>query len=339
MIKKGVSYFGNRFLKHFKEDLREIRSACCNYIIHTFSENDLLYYRKTLKEFVKISKDNGLEVYIDPWGVGKIFGGEAFSGFVAEHPEDCQVLATGERVPAACPNSRAFQSFMMNWVEQACALDPDVIFWDEPHYFVHYSLNQDFKNSDWACFCESCRNKFKYEYGRNPEFLLTEEMVRFREKSLLNFLEPLLKKVKEMKVKNALCLLPMPSDEVEKRLGIQDWETFTALEEVDIVSTDPYWALMKEPLGEFIKKFGGKIVELALKYHKESEIWIQGFRIPSEREKEVSEAVQLVSDLNPTRIAVWSYQGTGCMSELSCERPGKVWGIIKKNFKKLDQQG
>ena len=67
-IKTGVSYFGNRNPRHFISDLEEILTHNCNFIVHTFSENDQQFYKETMREMVSMSKDAGLECYVDPWG-------------------------------------------------------------------------------------------------------------------------------------------------------------------------------------------------------------------------------------------------------------------------------
>jgi hypothetical protein len=55
-------------------------------VLHTFSENDFAYYRGTMAEIVAISHDEGLFVQASPWGLGRTFGGEAESRWVAFHP-------------------------------------------------------------------------------------------------------------------------------------------------------------------------------------------------------------------------------------------------------------
>ncbi len=45
-LRTGVSYFGNRNPRHFRVDLEEIKSHHCNFIVHTFSENDQLFYKE-----------------------------------------------------------------------------------------------------------------------------------------------------------------------------------------------------------------------------------------------------------------------------------------------------
>lgn len=336
-IRKGVSYFGNRHLKHFRKDLAEIKSFGFDYIIHTFCENDLRYYRETLKDFVYLSKDEGLEVYIDPWGVGKIFGGEAFSEFVASFPEECQILSTGRRIAAACPNRKRFQDFMSVWVEAACSLGADVIFWDEPHYYLDGSLamRKPLTYRDWACHCEVCRKKFKEEFGHEMGKTLTPEVVKFRQSTLISFLKTLCDQVHKQGLRNAVCLLPVPLPKFSRILGIEDWRSLANLTEIDILSTDPYWALMNTSVEKFVRFFSKKIVELSREFGKESEVWIQAFKIPKVRAKEVLKAIQVASSFKPSRIAVWSYEATACMSELACDEPELIWNTIRNGFESI----
>ena len=42
----GISYFGNRILRHFRRDLEDIRARHFTYVVHTFSENDQVFYKQ-----------------------------------------------------------------------------------------------------------------------------------------------------------------------------------------------------------------------------------------------------------------------------------------------------
>ena len=83
----GSSYFGNRIPRHAARDMQALRRQGFARVIHTFSENDLAYYAETMGELAAASHDAGLEVLLDPWGVGRIFGGEAYSNWIAEQPD------------------------------------------------------------------------------------------------------------------------------------------------------------------------------------------------------------------------------------------------------------
>ena len=97
------AYFGSRIVRHVARDMEDLRRGF--NVLHTLSENDLAYYRDTMKAIVDASHANGLEVQMNPWGVGRTFGGEAESRFVLFRPDACQVLDDGRRVPAGCLNT------------------------------------------------------------------------------------------------------------------------------------------------------------------------------------------------------------------------------------------
>jgi hypothetical protein len=130
-MKTGVAYHDVRNPIHVRKDLQDMVEHHCSFVVHTFSEADLIFYRRAMKEIVKASHDLGLEVYVDPWAVGGIFGGEALSRFVAENLADRQVLVDGTSAAAACMNSEHFRSFMKSWIEAAAEIGADVVFWDE----------------------------------------------------------------------------------------------------------------------------------------------------------------------------------------------------------------
>src|SRR5690625_7294101 len=92
----GTSYFGNRMIQHVKKDLEELKTKGFTDILHTVSENDLKFYRGTMKEIIQLSKSMGFTVTVSPWSIGLVFGGEAFSEFHIHYPEACQVTQRSE---------------------------------------------------------------------------------------------------------------------------------------------------------------------------------------------------------------------------------------------------
>ena len=118
---KGVSYFGVRSPKHVLADMADIKAAGFNAVLHTWSEEDQQYYYGTMKEIVDKSADLGLTVYVNPWGVGRVFGGEAYSELTARNHDLCQVALDGKPKVAACPNHPEFRAYMHKWIESVCA--------------------------------------------------------------------------------------------------------------------------------------------------------------------------------------------------------------------------
>jgi len=48
----GVSYFGNRILRHAAADMDDLAARGFTGVLHTMSENDLAYYRETIGRLV-----------------------------------------------------------------------------------------------------------------------------------------------------------------------------------------------------------------------------------------------------------------------------------------------
>lgn len=330
-IKAGISYFGNRNPRHFVSDLEEILSHHCNFIVHTFSENDQEFYKDTMRELISLSKDAALECYLDPWGIGRVFGGETYSSFALKNRDACQVLPDGEIAPAACLNHAKFQDFMQRWIDDAAEIGAEVLFWDEPHFFVN--LKEKYRFSQWYCRCATCLSKFIVNYGKDFSEATQEEIIQFRENSVVEFLQKLCDYTHGKGLKNAVCLLPMK----DISWGISDWSRVAALSDLDIFGTDPYWLFFNEELHQFVGDFSRQVRDLCVEYHKEPQIWIQAYKIPAGREEEIQEAVAVAYSEGIRNFAAWSFFGTAFMSYIRSDNPQKVWDMLGDVYGKMQR--
>jgi len=250
MTRTGVSYFGVRIPRHARRDLEDIAGRGYTAVLHTFSENDLAYYRGTMAEIVATSHELGLEVQMCPWGVGRTFGGEAESRWVGMHPEACQVLDDGRRVATGCLNQPSYRAFCKEWADAALECGTDYVFWDEPHWTVPEHVGID-DPERWACCCDRCRELA----GGTPA-------QEFREASLVDFLREMAEHVAARGGKNTICLLPL----TEGSHGIQDWDAVAALPGLDVFATDPYWKNFDEEPGAFVGRFATLLSETAARH-------------------------------------------------------------------------
>ncbi len=129
----GVAYFGSRIPRHVAADMQKLAARGFTGVLHTFSENDLAYYRETIGRIVAASHDCGLEVQIAPWGVCQMFGGEAESRFTSHRRDVGQVLDDETRTPSGCPNDPRVRAFVHEWIDAAIDTGADRVFCDEPH--------------------------------------------------------------------------------------------------------------------------------------------------------------------------------------------------------------
>ncbi|MDD5067934.1 MAG: hypothetical protein PHF84_12890 [bacterium] len=326
-METGISYYANRILKHVAEDMAEIKKNNCTYVVHTFSEEDLHFYKDTMKEIVKVTHDHGLAVHLDPWAVGGLFGGEAFSKFVMENKDACQVDNQGHILGRACPNHSGFREYLRSWTEEALGAGPDYIFWDEPHYPMFPE-----KEGRWTCCCAVCRKKYGERFGREMGKSLEQEMVQFYQDSVMELLDELCITVRKAGVKNSVCFLPRE----RFNPATYDWEKYARLSSIDMIGTDPYWTSLKEPLEECVPRLSRRIRELCLKHGKEGQIWIQNIGIRLGTETDISRAIDLAYQEGIRNMAAWCYHGASMLGRsVRCDDPEKVWKILGNKYKEL----
>src|SRR3954452_3504584 len=266
----GCAYFGVRIVRHVARDMEDLARRGFTGVLHTFSENDLAYYRDTMRRIFEVSHDLGLEVQTNPWGLGRTFGGEAESRFVTFHPEACQVLDDGRRVAAACLNNPVYRAQCREWADAALEAGADLLFWDEPHWVVPAHVGVD-DPARWGCRCDCCHERYPGELPAE----LTDEVLAFREASIVDFLGEMVGHVRAGGGRSTICLLPA----VEGPHGIADWDAVAGLPGVDVFATDPYWNVFGEPAGPFVDRFARLTEEVAARQGVPPELWLPTFRL------------------------------------------------------------
>jgi hypothetical protein len=291
-------------------------------VLHTFSENDLNYYRDQMRRIVEVSHEVSLEVQVNPWGLGHAFGGEAESLFVATHPEVSQVFDDGRSVGAGCPNRPEFRAFVRSWADAALETGADRIFWDEPHWAHPAQFGSS--GDRWSCRCELCRQLFHERFGEPMPATLTTEVLAFREDSLVGFLRELVGHVHAQGGRNTVCLLPL----TEGPLGLPDWSKVARMPGLDTLATDPYWKAFGRPVREFVGDFARLVRDLGARYGVETEIWIQGFGLGPEDVPGIRAAVEAARAAGVENLWTWGYEACEHMDHLGTREPEVVWAAL-----------
>ncbi len=322
MKRAGVSYFGVRILRHVRRDLEDIAARGYTAVLHTFSENDLAYYRGTMAEIVAASHELGLEVQMCPWGLGRTFGGEAESRWVTFHPEACQVLDDGRRVATGCLNNPAYRAFCREWADAALEAGTNYVFWDEPHWTVPEHVGA--APERWACCCHACRERS----GLNLQGLTLDvpEVQRFRERSLVDFLGEMTAHVAARGGRNTVCLLPL----TEGAQGISDWNPVAALPALDVFATDPYWKNFDEPAGSFVGRFATLLAETAAWNNVEPQLWLPSFGLMRDDIPDLEAAVAATRAAGIEDVWTWGYEACGHMTHLATPDSPLVWEAVTK---------
>jgi N-acetylmuramic acid 6-phosphate etherase len=322
MSRAGVSYFGVRILRHARRDLADIAARGYTAVLHTFSENDLAYYRGTMADIVAASHEAGLEVQMCPWGVGRTFGGEAESRWVTFHPDACQVLDDGRRVAAGCLNNPEYRAFCKEWADAALEAGTDYVFWDEPHWAQpeHVGVEPD----RWACCCDVCCDAFGTDLASLQG--LTPEVQQFRESSLTDFLRDMTTHVRARGGKNTVCLLPL----TEGPHGIGDWDGVALLPGLDVLATDPYWKNFDEEAGSFVGRFASLLAETAARHDVGAQLWLPSFGLARDDIPDLEAAVSAARAAGIDDLWTWGYEACGHMTHLATPDASLVWHAVTR---------
>jgi N-acetylmuramic acid 6-phosphate etherase len=317
MKRAGCSYFGVRILRHVRRDLQDIAARGYTAVLHTFSENDLAYYRGTMAEIAAASHELGLEVQMCPWGVGRTFGGEAESRWMTFHPEACQVLDDGRRVATGCLNHPAYRAFCKEWADAALEAGTDYVFWDEPHWTVPEHVGAEPER--WACCCDVCRDLSGLDLRG-----LTPEVQAFREKSVADFLRDMTAHVAGRGGKNTICLLPL----TEGPHGVSDWDAVASLPGLDVLATDPYWKNFDETAQAFVGRFARLLAETAARHGVDAQLWLPSFGLTRDDIPDLEAAVSATRAAGIDDIWTWGYEACAHMTHLATPDAPLVWEAI-----------
>jgi hypothetical protein len=319
MTRAGCSYFGVRIPRHVRQDMADLAARGYTGVLHTFSENDFAYYRDTMAEIVAASHAEGLFVLASPWGLGRTFGGEAESRWVAFHPEECQVLDDGRRVAAACLNSSAYRDFCKEWAGWVLDCGVDAVFWDEPAWVVPIDVGVD-DLTRWSCRCERCAERF----GAPIPAELTPEVTRFREQSAVDFLRELVGHVAARGGASTVCLLPA----TEGTQGLADWDDVARLPGLVTLATDPYWKHWNEPAAPFARRFARLLRETADRHGVGAQLWVPSFGLEREDIPDLEAAVAAAREEGIDDLWTWGYEACRHMSSLATPGAGLVWEAV-----------
>lgn len=324
-IQTGVAYFDARAPRHWERDLDDMADLGTTYVVHCVSEFDLRWQKESVRRLVRATVERGMAAWLDPWGVGEVFGGEPFSRFGAIHPEARQVDSTGRPGTAACLNQPAFRDFVRAWIDDVADLGGDTLFWDEPTWRI------DAKAGVWCCRCDRCQALFRDLHGSALPLELTDEVRAFQEWSMAELLGDACEHGHDRGFRNAICIMPPEASNP----GFLDWDRAAGIRGLDNFGTDPYWYSFRGDPGPYVGGHARRTVETARRHGLDHHVWIQAFEVPAGREAEINIAIDAAVAAGATNLAVWSYDGCSAMSTCECERPDVAWAEVRKGLRRV----
>ena len=326
----GVSYFGVRNPRHFQRDLDDIARLGFTYIVFTFSENDHRFYQDSVAESVRLTQERGLQAYVDPWGVGGMFGGEAFTERGAWDLEGQQRRSDGRPLPLLCPTSDAARAYLSRWVDTvADVLRADAIFWDEPHFYLPFGETR--AQGLWACCCARCKERFAVAYDKPFPGTETVDVRRVKQAAIADLLRDMTTVAREKGLRNIVCLLTDPDalDDLEAK-----WEPYAAMAHIDVLAADPYPLWHGRDVAT-TRIFCEALQRLGRRYGKATQMWVQGFRIAAGAAPLLGQEMRLMAACGIRDVAMWSYLATAYMSSHACAQPEQVWQTFTQTMAEL----
>lgn len=335
---RGWSYFGVRNPEHVARDLDRMVADGANTVLFTTSEADLVFYAETMVELTGLAREREMTVYMNPWGFGRVFGGEAFSGLLQHHPDTAQMTNTGRFVPAVCPNHPEFTALLKRWIDLAAEAKADVAMWDEPHFFLgSLDRKQQLSEDEWVCRCPTCQAKYEKLTGEPMPMKMNFDVRAFREASLVGFLKKLTNYAHEKGLLNSICVLP-PTWGMDD--GFSDLELVYKLPHADIVATDPYWQWHHPEHDEaWVRRNYEEntdiLLNLSRQYNRETEMWVKNYQTRAGEEFFVDVANEVLMEKGVRRVLAWSYLGSSYMSSLKSANPLLLHEKQSAWFKKM----
>ncbi len=318
----GAAYHGNRMLHHAEADMRDMARNHMNLVVHMFSHTDWDRHCRVMRDMVALSEDAGLEVWIDNWGLGGPPGDK--SHVLAMYPSAHQYYSDGEMLPNhACMNSPDFRKFIHEWVDAVRYIGGKTIFWDEPHI----PMKDD---GTFACACPACRKKFEEMFNKPMPDKIDADVEEFRTATIVDYMRDVCDYAASKGIKNTVCVM------LGQNIGINldTIDRLCSIPTLDNIGSDPYWIYSDKSAYEYVYTGARRNIEIADRFGKDHNIWIQAFDNPRGREEEIVQAAEAAYDAGARTIIAWGYYGS-ISNDYSAKNPHLAAAKINEAFARI----
>ena len=318
-LRLGAAYHGNRMLRHAREDLLDMATHGMDLVVHMFSHTDWDRHKMVMKDMIAMSEDMGLDVWVDNWGLAGPPGDK--SHFLSYYPDSHIYYSNGDMDPVrVCLNSPDFRRFTKEWIDTVYHIGGRTIFWDEPQLPQKTIDGKTY----YGCACPRCKKKFEELYGRPMPEVADAEAERFGTDSIIDYFREITAYSAAKGMKNVVCVM---LGSYGMNLSVVD--RICSLPYVDNIGSDPYWVYDKRDNPDlnvygFVYEGAKKNIQIADRFQKDHNVWIQTFDNPRGQEEDIVVAAEAAYDAGARTIIAWGYYGSES-NDYRAANPAVTW--------------
>jgi hypothetical protein len=198
---------------------RWFRDRGLDLLVVACAEDEARWEAERLAGFLREVARSGVEVYLAPWGYGKVLYAETLapSLYLHTHPQTLQIDSRGRRCPRACPNDPRFLEWFSNSMRTlAWLMEVRGFVWETPSFY--------YGRGAWACRCGYCQRLYAAAAGEPLPRQLNPEVTEFRRQSLNMFLLAAAAAVQSVDRRlQSVVIPPPPLDPATATSGADDW--------------------------------------------------------------------------------------------------------------------
>ncbi len=287
-----------------KRDFDQIRSAGATSIVYAIHEQEAHRLEHDLERGLRQAQDVGLKVYLSMGRYGNLFAGPLLmpSWYTFHHPKSRVMDRHGRYHDISCFNHESFRSWLFKEIELYLSNYPiNGILIDEP------------RGPDVTCFCSVCR-------ALCPD---VADLHRFRRRSMIDFLGELCACVKraDAHAKTAIVLLPQDLGQLDE---------LAMLPHLDTIGGHLFWQLLREPVS-MVEEWGRSVVEITRQHEKRSQLWLQNFNLPEDKEHELESAFEQLLNTETDEIGCYYYWRNN-------QHPTRVWQMTHSLLRRIPRR-
>lgn len=331
-LKLGAAYHGSRILSDVTKAMADMARDNLNLVVHMFSHNDWERHKNRMADIVKASKDAGLEVWIDNWGLGGPPGDK--SHFLAAKPDSHLYFSNGEMSPdTACLNSPDFREFTKQWLEAVAELGAKTVFWDEPQLPIKKTPN----GNVFSCCCPHCKKLFESMYnipmpqGYIDGYELSNELEKFRLFTVSSYFREVTDYSHSLGMSNVVCVMVGQ----QHGISLETLDSLCSVPHLENIGSDPYWSSTRQDdVYDFVYTKTLDTLDVAKRFNKQHNIWIKAYSIPRGREEDIVTAAHAAYDAGARTLIAWSYMG-GEANDYASQNPMVSWRKTVDGFNRV----